>query len=187
VKSPILSVCVTAALIIACAAPKKGGKAETTDKAVKTRMLLVSTAFKDGELIPRKHSGYGDNVSPDLAWAQVPDGVRSFAMICRDPDAPGGTFYHWVVFNILDSMRQLPEGLGHAAALRFGGTQGMNSFGRVGYDGPKPPMGTHRYYFDLYAFDVTFLLDQTATAGRILKAMKGHVLAQASLMGKYAR
>jgi hypothetical protein len=187
VRLPVLIVCSSVVLIFACAAPQKGGKAETTDKAVRTGMLLVSTAFNDGELIPTKYSGYGENVSPDLAWAQVPDGVRSFAMICRDPDAPGGTFYHWVVFNIPDSVRQLPEGLGHAAALRFGGTQGMNSFGRVGYDGPKPPMGTHRYYFDLYAFDVTFLLDQTATAGRILKAMKGHVLAQASLMGKYAR
>ncbi len=175
------------ALILACAAPQKGGKAETTDKAMKTGMLLVSTAFKDGESIPLKYSGYGENVSPDLEWAQVPEGTSSFVLICRDPDAPGGTFYHWVVFGIYDSVRQLPEGLGHAAALRFGGGQGMNSFGKVGYDGPKPPTGTHRYYFDLYALNMNWMLDQTTTADQLLERMQGHVLAKASLMGRYTR
>ena len=185
-KSTILTASVCA-LVLACAAPQKGGKADTTDKALRTGMLLVSTAFNDGELIPKKYSGYGENVSPDLAWAQAPEGVRSFALICRDPDAPGGTFYHWVVFNIPDSVRQLPEGLGHAAALRFGGGQGVNSFGRVGYDGPKPPTGTHRYYFDLYALNMNWMLDQTTTADQLLERMKGHVLSQATLMGKYTR
>ena len=147
-KSTILTASVCA-LVLACAAPQKGGKADTTDKALRTGMLLVSTAFNDGELIPKKYSGYGENVSPDLAWAQAPEGGRSFALICRDPDAPGGTFYHWVVFNIPDSVKQLPGGIGHASALPFGGTQGTNSFGKVGYDGPKPPVGTHHYFFDL--------------------------------------
>ena len=185
-KSTILTASVCA-LMLACAAPQKGGKAETTDKAVGTGMLLVSTAFNDGELMPKKHSGYGENVSPDLAWAQAPEGAKSYALICRDPDAPGGTFYHWVVFNIPDSVKQLPAGLGHASTLPFGGTQGTNSFGKVGYDGPKPPAGTHRYYFDLYALDGMLALDGKVTAGRLLEAVKGHVLVQASLMGKYAR
>lgn len=185
-KTTILTASVCA-LVLTCAAPQKGGKAETTDKAVRTGMLLVSTAFNDGELIPIMYSGYGENVSPDLAWSQVPEGTSSFALICRDPDAPGGTFYHWVVFNIPDSVKQLPVGLGHASALPFGGTQGTNSFGKVGYDGPKPPAGTHRYYFDLYALDGVLALDGTATAGRLLEAVKGHVLSQATLMGKYAR
>ncbi|MCX6841912.1 MAG: YbhB/YbcL family Raf kinase inhibitor-like protein [candidate division WOR-3 bacterium] len=185
-KSTMLTASVCA-LVLACAAPQKGGKAETTGKALRTGMLLVSTAFNDGELIPAKYSGYGENVSPDLAWAQAPEGVRSYALICRDPDAPGGTFYHWVVFNIPDSVRQLPEGLGHASALPFGGTQGTNSFGKVGYDGPKPPVGTHRYYFDLYALDAAFTPDQTTTAGQLTEKVKGHVLARATLMGKYAR
>jgi len=171
--------------MLACAAPEKGGKAETTDKGAKTGMLLVSSAFKDGESIPLKYSGYGENVSPDLSWAQAPEGTRSFVLICRDPDVPAGAFYHWVVFNIPDSLKRLPEGLGHSAALRCGATQGTNSLGKVGYDGPKPPAGTHRYYFSLYALDVAFLLDQTATADRILDAMKGHVLGQANLMGRY--
>jgi hypothetical protein len=174
-------------LMLACAAPPKSGKAEVGRDNTGKGMLLTSTAFNDGELIPDRYSGYGDNVSPDLSWTQVPEGVRSFVLICRDPDAPGGTFYHWVVSTMPDTLRQLPEGLGHAAALRFGGTQGMNSFRKVGYDGPKPPTGTHRYYFDLYAIDAAWMLDQTTTAGQMLERMKGHVLAKASLMGKYTR
>jgi hypothetical protein len=173
--------------MLACAAPSKGGKADVGQQNTGKGMLLTSTAFTEGELIPPKNSGYGENVSPDLEWAQVPEGTSSFVLICRDPDAPGGTFYHWVVFGLLDTMRQLPEGLGHAPALRFGGTQGMNSFRKVGYDGPKPPTGTHRYYFDLYALDMMWMLDQTTTAEQMLERMKGHIIAQATLMGKYTR
>lgn len=186
-KTPTVYICAGAALLLVCAAPQKGSKVETSQRAAITGMVLTSTAFKDGESIPLEYSGYGENVSPDLEWAQVPEGTSSFALICRDPDAPGGTFYHWVVFGIYDTVRQLPGGLGHAAALRFGGGQGMNSFRRVGYDGPKPPTGTHRYYFDLYALNMMWMLDQTTTADQLLERMKGHVLAKASLMGKYAR
>lgn len=186
-RSLMLSVCATATLILACAAPSKSGTSATADNPAPAGMALVSAAFRDGELIPAKYSGYGDNVSPDLSWDEVPDGTRSLALICRDPDAPAGTFYHWVVFNIPDTLTRLPEGLGHGPALPRGGSQGTNSFRRVGYDGPRPPSGTHRYYFDLYALDGVLALDQTATAGRLQEAMKGHVLAQGSLMGKYAR
>jgi Raf kinase inhibitor-like YbhB/YbcL family protein len=187
VRLTILAVCFVLALMLGCAAPEKGAKPESAGKALPSGMVLTSTAFKDGELIPDKYSGYGENVSPDLAWTQVPEGVRSFVLICRDPDAPGSTFYHWVAFNISDTLRQLSEGLGHVPSLRLGGSQGMNSFRRVGYDGPKPPGGTHRYYFDLYALDMSWMLDQTTTAGTLLERMKGHVLAKASLMGKYAK
>jgi Raf kinase inhibitor-like YbhB/YbcL family protein len=117
----------------------------------------------------------------------VPEGTKSLVLICRDPDAPSGTFYHWVSFNIPENARGLPEGIGRELSLPTGGTQGTNSFQRIGYDGPKPPSGTHRYYFDLYALDGVLALDQTATAGQLLKAVKGHVLAQASLMGKYRK
>ena len=175
------------ALVLACAAPQKGGKAETMGKTPASGMALVSTAFKEGESIPLKYSGYGENVSPDLAWTQVPEGVRSFALICRDPDAPGGTFVHWVLFNIPDTVKRLPEALGRESTLPGFGVQGRNSFHRVGYDGPKPPSGTHRYFFDLYALDTKPALDQSATADRLLAAVKGHVLAQASLMGTYTR
>jgi Raf kinase inhibitor-like YbhB/YbcL family protein len=172
VESTILiaSVCV---LVLACAAPQKGGKAETTGQTPASGMALVSAAFGDGELIPRKNSLYGENVSPELDWDKAPAGAKSFV--------------HWVLFNIPDTVKRLPEGLGRDSTLPFGGTQGTNSFRRVGYDGPKPPSGTHRYYFDLYALDEMLELDQTATAGQLQQAMKGHGLAHASLMGKYKR
>jgi Raf kinase inhibitor-like YbhB/YbcL family protein len=183
---PLISVGALLALL-ACAAPQKGGKPEAAGRPAKTDMVLTSTAFADGAMIPHKYAGYGQNVSPDLAWTQTPEGTRAFALICRDPDAPGGTFYHWVMFNISDTVRQLPAGLGRSAVLRLGGAQGLNNFGRVGYDGPKPPAGTHRYYFDLYALDASWMLDQTTTAPQLLDRMQGHVLAKASLMGKYSR
>lgn len=184
-KSPILFACATVTLILACAAPQKDGKAEAADKSAPDAMVLVSAAFLAGESIPARYSLYGESLSPDLNWDKVPEGTKSFALICRDPDAPSGTFYHWVLFNIPENVRGLPEGIGRDVSLPTGGSQGTNSFRQVGYDGPKPPAGTHRYYFDLYALDEVFALDQTATAGTLLEAMKGHVLAQASLMGKY--
>ena len=186
-KSSFLFICVTIALILTCAAPPKDGTQVTTNGAAPSGMVLVSTAFKEGEWIPRTYSSYRKNISPALSWDRAPEGVRSFALICRDPDALGRTFYHWVVFNIPDSVRSLAEGLDRTVILPFGGTQGINGFRRVGYDGPKPPVGTHRYYFDLYALDGVLALDDTATAGRLLEAMKGHVLAQASLMGRFKR
>lgn len=185
-KSTILTASMCA-LVLTCAAPQEGGKAETTDKTAPAGMVLVSAAFIGGESIPTRYSLYGESISPDLTWDKVPEGTKSFALICRDPDAPSGTFYHWVLFNIPENVRGLPEGIGRDISLPTGGTQGTNSFRQVGYDGPKPPTGTHRYYFDLYALDELLALDQTATAGQLLKAIEGHVLAQASLMGKYKK
>jgi Raf kinase inhibitor-like YbhB/YbcL family protein len=184
VESPIVFLYATIAFVLTCSAPSKAGTAVTPDKST---MVLTSSAFVAGESIPVRYSLYGENLSPDLSWDKVPEGTKRFALICRDPDAPGGTFYHWVLFNIPESVRGLPEGIGRDVSLPTGGTQGTNSFGQVGYDGPKPPKGTHRYYFDLYALDRTLDLDQTATAGQLHQAMKGHVLVQASLPGKYAR
>jgi len=186
VRLLILSVCI-GVMMLGCAAPQPGPKPESAAPAASSGMVLTSTAFKEGEMIPLKYSGYGENVSPDLAWDKIPEGTRCFALICRDPDAPGGTFYHWVLFNIPDTVRPLPEGIGREPVLPFGGAQGVNSFLRVGYDGPRPPMGTHRYYFDLYALDVALTPDQAATADKLLEMMKGHILAKASLMGKYSR
>jgi Raf kinase inhibitor-like YbhB/YbcL family protein len=172
-------------LVLACAAPSKSNTAAVPDSS--SGMALVSASFAPGETIPTRYSLYGENLTPDLTWNQAPEGTKSFALICRDPDAPGGTFIHWVVFNIPENVKGLPEGLGREPSLSFGGTQGTNSFRLVGYDGPKPPTGTHRYYFDLYVLDGMLCLDSTTTARRLLDAMKGHVLAQASLMGKYKR
>jgi Raf kinase inhibitor-like YbhB/YbcL family protein len=174
--------------LLSCAAPQKSAKPEAAEKGANKRMLLVSTAFTDGNRIPVKYTGYGANVSPDLAWTRVPEGTRSFALVCRDPDAPAGTFYHWVAFNIPDTVRQLPENMPKTVGLACGGAQGKNSFRHTGYDGPRPPSGSvHRYYFDLYALDGTLVLSQDADAGELLAALTGHVLATASLMGTYAQ
>ena len=182
--SSILLVCPTIVLVLACGAPAKSSVMAADSSA---GMMLVSTAFKAGETIPTRYSLYGENLTPDLTWDKTPEGTKSFALICRDPDAPGGTFIHWVLFNIPENVRGLPEGLARTATLPAGGQQGRNSFHRLGYDGPKPPSGTHRYYFDLYALDARPALDRAVTADRVLEAMKGHVLAQASLMGRYER
>jgi Raf kinase inhibitor-like YbhB/YbcL family protein len=182
-----MSVCATAVLILACAAPSKSSTPATAGDTTAVGMALASTAFEEGEPVPVKYSGYGNNVSPELSWNEAPEGTKSFALICRDPDAPVGTFYHWVVFNIPDTVKRLPEGLGRDSLLPSGGLQGTNSFRKVGYDGPKPPSGTHRYYFDLYALDGAVDLDRTATAGRLLEAIEGHVLAKGSLMGRYKK
>jgi Raf kinase inhibitor-like YbhB/YbcL family protein len=173
-----------AAAILACGERSQRGAA-AVPQSDSTGMTLTSGSFAPGDSIPTRYSLYGENISPDLAWERVPEATRGFALVCRDPDAPGGTFYHWVLFNIPDNVRTLPEGVGREPVLPTGGIQGTNSFRRVGYDGPKPPGGIHHYYFDLYALDGVLALDETATAGRLLEAMKGHVLAKASLMGKY--
>ena len=184
-RSATLLVSITAALMLACGGSSKRGPADAQSDS--TGMVLTSGSFAAGESIPTRYSLYGENTSPDLSWDRVPEGTRAFALVCRDPDAPGGTFYHWVLFNIPENARGLPQGLGREAVLSTGGVQGRNSFHRVGYDGPKPPGGTHRYYFDLYALDARPALDQSATADRLLAALKGHVLGQASLMGTYTR
>jgi Raf kinase inhibitor-like YbhB/YbcL family protein len=174
----------TAAMIPGCGRTSGRGKAAAA-QSDSTGMMLTSGSFAAGDSIPRRYSLYGENISPDLNWDRVPEATRGFALVCRDPDAPGGTFYHWVLFNIPENVRSLPEGIGRDPVLPFGGIQGTNSFRRIGYDGPRPPSGTHRYYFDLYALDGVLPLGETATVGRLLDAMKGHVLAKASLMGKY--
>jgi len=178
----IVSVCM---LVLACAAPSKSNTAAAPDSS--SGMALASASFTAGDSIPRRYTLYGENLTPDLTWDKVPEGTKSFALECRDPDAPGGSFVHWVLFNMPENARCLPEGLPRDSTLPLGGKQGTNSFHRVGYDGPKPPNGTHRYYFDLYALAGMLDLDQTATAGRLQQAMKGHVLAHASLMGKYKK
>jgi Raf kinase inhibitor-like YbhB/YbcL family protein len=172
-------------LVLACAAPSKNNTAAAPDSS--SGMALASASFTAGDSIPRRYTLYGENLTPDLTWNKVPEGTKSLALTCRDPDAPGGSFVHWVVFNMPENVRALPEGLPHDSTLPLGGTQGTNSFRRVGYDGPKPPNGTHRYYFDLYALDGMLELNQTATAAQLQQAMKGHVLAHASLMGKYKK
>jgi Raf kinase inhibitor-like YbhB/YbcL family protein len=150
-------------------------------------MKLTSTAFPEGGTIPKDYTGDGRDVSPPLTWSEVPDGTRSFALIGDDPDAPRGTWVHWVLYNLPADQRELTEGVPTDPTLPNGARQGKNDFNNTGYGGPAPPPGKpHRYFFKLYALDTTLNLPEGATKAQLEQAMKGHVLAQGQLMGKYS-
>lgn len=149
---------------------------------------LTSTAFASGEPIPTKYSCDGEDISPPLQWSDPPQGTQSLALICDDPDAPVGTWVHWVLYNLPAEARSLLEAVPPEAELPDGSRQGKNGWGNLGYGGPCPPGGsTHRYFFKLYALDAVLDLDAGASKNQVLKAMEGHILAQAELMGVYSR
>ncbi|MCK6540103.1 MAG: YbhB/YbcL family Raf kinase inhibitor-like protein [Anaerolineales bacterium] len=148
---------------------------------------ITSNAFAQGQPIPAKYSCNGEDVSPALSWGEPPAGTQSFALIMDDPDAPVGTWVHWVLFNIPASARGLPEAFPADATLPDGSLSGKNSWGNTGYGGPCPPGGTHRYFFKLYALDETLAISAGATKGELEKAMVGHILAQGELMGTFSR
>ena len=153
------------------------------------RMLfaLTSPAFAEGQAIAAVYTCEGRDVSPPLAWTDPPAGTKSFALISDDPDAPGKTWVHWVLYNLPPSVRALPEAVPPDRELADGTRQGMTDFGRIGYGGPCPPSGTHRYLFKLYALDVLLTLPPGATKPQLEEAMEGHLLAEAHLMGTYRR
>jgi Raf kinase inhibitor-like YbhB/YbcL family protein len=145
-------------------------------------LQVTSTAFREGETIPKKFTGDGPDVSPPLAWSAPPAGTISFALICDDPDAPRGTWVHWVLFNLAPDLRGLDEG------TAANGVQGVTDFGQAGYGGPAPPPGKpHRYFFKLYALDTMITLPAGSTKAQVVKAMQGHILAEGQLMGTYGR
>ena len=148
---------------------------------------ITSSAFSEGGMIPERYTCDGTDVSPDLAWTGIPEGTRSLALICDDPDAPMGTWVHWVLFNIPPDETGLPAEVAPEASLSNGPIHGTNDFSRLGYGGPCPPGGTHRYYFKLYALDTKLNLDSGATKAQLEDAMESHILAEGQLMGKYSR
>ena len=149
---------------------------------------LTSMAFAEGEAIPPKYTADGEDVSPPLKWDSAPEGVKSFALICDDPDAPVGTWVHWVLYDLPADIRKLPEAVPTTETISGGGAQGTNDFKRIGYGGPAPPKGApHRYYFKLYALDAELGLAPRATKADLLRAMEGKILAEAQLMGTYQR
>jgi Raf kinase inhibitor-like YbhB/YbcL family protein len=151
-------------------------------------MEITSTSFEEGKTIPRKHTCDGPDVSPPLAWSGVPEGAQSLALIADDPDAPMGTWVHWVLYDLPKDTRSLPEGVQSTETLAGGGAQGSNDFGRIGYGGPCPPPGRpHRYFFKFYALDSRVNLPPGADKDTLLKAMEGHILADAQLVGTYGR
>jgi Raf kinase inhibitor-like YbhB/YbcL family protein len=151
------------------------------------KMKIESPAFAEGSLIPEKYTCDGEDISPPLRWNDLPQGASSLALICDDPDAPAGTWVHWVIFNIPYTAEGLPESVPAETKLADGSIQGTNDFKKIGYGGPCPPGGTHRYFFKLYALDCMIELDAGTTKWKLTQAMKGHVLAEAQWMGKYKR
>jgi Raf kinase inhibitor-like YbhB/YbcL family protein len=149
---------------------------------------LSSSAFQPGATIPRQHTCDGADQSPELSWSDTPAGTKSLALIVEDPDAPGGTFVHWVVFNLPPQPMEIPAGVSHQTVLDNGARQGRNDFRRVGYGGPCPPRGpAHHYYFRLYALDAPLEVTPGATASEVRSAAQGHTLGQADLAGMYGR
>jgi len=151
-------------------------------------LQLTSSSFQSQGNIPSQFTCEGQDISPELTWKNVPSATKSFALIVHDPDAPGaGGFTHWVVYNLPPSATHIAQNAPKAEKLPGGGIQGRNDFGEVGYRGPCPPSGTHRYYFYLYALDTELNLPPGASKDDVEKAIKGHVLEKAELMGKYKK
>jgi Raf kinase inhibitor-like YbhB/YbcL family protein len=157
--------------------------AEQAPEGGDTMSLLVSSpSFKEGEMIPQRYTCEGDDVSPQLDWENIPAGTKSLALIFDDPDAPAGTWVHWVLFDLSPDLSGLPEG------TQGTGTRGKNTSNKLEYAGPCPPRGSsHRYYFKLYALDALLGLKEGSNKADVEKAMKGHILAMGQLLGKYKR
>ncbi len=174
---------ITLSTLVAC-----GPKAPIPAKEGEIALSLSSTAFREGDQIPIKYTGDGQDISPPLAWSQPPQQTQGFALVVDDPDAPLRVFTHWVLFNLPANVRQLPEGIPAQGQLENGALQGKNDFGKTGYGGPSPPSGSaHRYRFTLYALDKPLDLGADASKKQVLGAMEGHILAQGQLTGTYQR
>ena len=152
-------------------------------------MRIESPAFKNEDMIPVKYTCDGDDVSPALRWFEPPPNVKSFVLIVEDPDAPMGTFIHWILYNIPPNLSELPENVPKKPEVQGIGMQGVNDFGRVGYGGPCPPRThpPHRYYFRLYALDIMPNLKPSAGINEVRRVMNGHIIAEAYVMGRYGR
>ena len=162
--------------------------------AAPASLLVTSSALKEGDAVPRDHSGEGHDLSPPLAWSGAPADVKEYALIAHDPDAPVGVWYHWILYNIPGDLTEIPSGLEREAVLHspIQARQGLNSWqsNNLGYRGPMPPKGhgPHRYFFTVYALDKHIeLAPQLATAEGLRKEMQGHVVAAGQLMGTYER
>jgi Raf kinase inhibitor-like YbhB/YbcL family protein len=172
-----------AALLLMSACSNGGDKAKMTEESGPMDIQLISSAFEDGNPIPAQYTCQGKNISPPLAWSSPPAGAKSVALILDDPDAPRGTWVHWVVYNLPADTIGLPEAVKADSVLPGNALQGKNDYKRNDYSGPCPPSGTHRYYFKIYALDTALDLKAGATKDDVLHAMEGHVLAHGQLMG----
>jgi len=177
-----------AVLVAACSGKEKASPTPPLTEEVSAMTLeLTSTAFSEGQPIPARYTCTGEDISPPLAWRGAPPGTQSFALIMDDPDAPGRTWVHWVVFNLPADAAALPAAIRSDDDLPGAAAHGQNSWRRSDYGGPCPPSGTHRYFFKLYALDTTLDLTPGATRQQVLDALSGHVLAEGQAMGTYKK
>jgi Raf kinase inhibitor-like YbhB/YbcL family protein len=187
---PVSIFFISGLILTACGANGTSSTPGPVAGSTPAAMQISSPAFATGAAIPAKYTCQGDDSSPALEWSAPPAGTQSLALILDDPDAPGGTWVHWVVYNLPPDSRGLAEGASKGKATSFnlplGVVQGKTSFGRTDYGGPCPPSGQHRYFFHLYALDTAVRSANLDKAG-LLKAMQGHVLAQGELMGVYSK
>lgn len=175
------------ASIVLVAGCGRSAVTDVTGGANVAKIVVTSTVYADGQAIPKRYTGEGDDVSPALRWGELPAGTKELALIMDDPDAPGSEpWVHWVMYKIAADSNGLPEGAGKGGAA---GVQGKNSFGKTGYNGPMPPKGhgVHRYHLRIYALDAPLALGPEARKAGLLGAMKGHVLGIGELMGTYER
>jgi Raf kinase inhibitor-like YbhB/YbcL family protein len=180
--------CLVLTIILSSCTSNQATATETTEADMS--LEITSDAFVSGQSIPAKYTCTGKNISPAITWGDPPAGTQSFALIMDDPDAPMGTWVHWVLYNIPADRRSLEEALpvtGKNVANTNSIFVGTNSWGNIGYGGPCPPSGTHRYCFKLYALDTTISLLPGATKDELLREMKGHILAQGELMGTFSK
>lgn len=151
------------------------------------KFKLLSDSFNHGDMIPQRFTCESQDISPPLTWLNIPDETVTLALIADDPDAPNGTWVHWVMYNIPRRETGLPEKVPQQEVLDFGAKQGVNDFKKVGYGGPCPPNGLHHYYFKLYALDTKLNLEPAVSKEQVEYAMQGHILAEAQLMGVYQK
>jgi Raf kinase inhibitor-like YbhB/YbcL family protein len=153
------------------------------------KLELTSAVFANGQVIPTKYTCEGQDISPPLKWRNAPEETQSFALIVEDPDAAAGTFDHWILFNVPAATTELAESMPTSALLDHGMKQGLNGFNRIGYGGPCPPKqdASHRYFFHLYALDIILAAQEGASKKELKHEMEGHILAEGTLLGTYAR
>jgi Raf kinase inhibitor-like YbhB/YbcL family protein len=173
--------------VLLVVAPFAVGAATNVAKGAAMPITVTSQAFQNMQPIPPKYTCDGQDISPPIAWKDVPPETKSIVLICDDPDAPVGTWTHWVCYGIPATVDSLPEDVPKKDSLPVGGCQGINSWLKLGYGGPCPPSGPHRYFFKVLALDVAMNLPSGKNRKDIEKAMRGHVIGQGELIGTYQR
>ena len=187
-KKPVYLLALVTVILSACASTEKQPAiSDPLEMEELVSIEITSSAFAHETAIPTRFSCKGEDVSPALTWGEPPAGTQSFALIMDDPDAPVGTWDHWLLFNIPVAARGLPEAFPSDATLPDGSMSGKNSWGTTGYGGPCPPSGTHRYFFKLYALDEMLAISAGASKGELEKAMVGHILAKGELTGTFTK